>query len=102
MKIKELTRNYAVEVYAIYWLDNVRYHLIIPYMGYGGLITVNESKCEVLDPSVDGFILTKSGSGSDMFIHWATEKDALLDRMIDHDPQAMEEFERRLKDGNSA
>ncbi|OYR16774.1 hypothetical protein CEV32_4112 [Brucella rhizosphaerae] len=34
-----------------------------------------------------------------MFIHWATEKDALLDRMIDHDPEAMEEFERRLKEG---
>lgn len=62
---------------------------------------MNESKCDVIDPSVDGFILTKSESGSDMLIHWATAKNALLDRMIDHDPEAMEEFERRLKDGNS-
>lgn len=101
IKIQELGRNFSVEVYAIYWVNGVRYQLIVPYSDYIGLITVNESKCEVTDPSVDGFILTKSGNGGDMLVHWAAEKDALLDRMIDHDPEAMEEFERRLKEGKA-
>lgn len=89
----------VVEVYAIYWFDEVRHHLVIPYKEFGGLMVVTEENCDVIDPSIDGFVLIKSGSGRDMFIHWATEKDALLDRMIDHDPEAMEEFERRLKRG---
>lgn len=105
MKIKDKKDPLArvLEVYAIYWFDEVRYHLVIPYDGYDGFIVVNENNCEVIDSSIDGFILIKSGSGRDMFIHWATEKDALLDRLTDPpDAEAVAELKRRIMDGRNS
>lgn len=99
MKIRELTKEYAVDVYAIYWAEGMRSHLVVPYDGYDGLLVVRENKCEIVDPSLNGFILRKSGDGRDMLVHWAAEKDDLLDRLIDPpDSDAIVELYRRLRE----
>ncbi len=98
MLIKSLDHKTIVEVFAIYWVDGIRHHLVIPYPTYEGLFVITEKKSEIVDPSIDGFILRKSGSGRDILIHWATDKDDLLDKLIDHDEDAMKELERRLRE----
>lgn len=91
--------NRIVEVYAIYWMDGLRHHLIIPYDGYNGFTVVTENNCDVVDKSINGFILRKSGNGGDILVHWAAEKDDLLDRLIDPpDAEAIAELKRRIKE----
>ena len=69
--------------------------LIIPYDGYEGLTAVSESECEITDPSLDGFRLTKGASQGDMLILSAVLEDGLLDRMIEHDPAAMAQYHEK-------
>lgn len=104
MKIIEKGREKPVEVYAIYWVNNPalkmhgrRIHLIIPYEGFGGLMTVNEDDCEVFDARIDGFVLKKDDYGGDILLHWAVEKDNLINALIEHDPRAIDELHRRLR-----
>ena len=89
----------VLEVYAIYWVNGMRSHLVIPYEDYYGLLIVRENKCQVVDPSINGFILRKSNHDRDMLIHWAAEKDALLDRLTDPpDAEAVAELHRRIRE----
>lgn len=91
----------VLDVYAFYWVDGRRSHLVIPYEGFEGLIVVSENKCDVVDPSVDGFILKKSYSGYDMFVNWAAEQGNLLDRLIDPPaPEAVSELLRRIAENS--
>ena len=86
-------------VYAIYWVDGMRSHLVIPYEGYDGLLIVRENKCEVVDPTINGFILRKSSSDDDILVHWAAEKDDLLDKLIDGaGPEDIAELHRRIRE----
>ncbi|MDR6633752.1 hypothetical protein J2X72_002552 [Phyllobacterium sp. 1468] len=108
MMLREFDQEQPLEVYAFYWANNPalkrhgqRMHLVVLYQGHDGLGVVAEDECEIVDPSVDGFVLRRSGSGGDIFVHWAADKDDLLDRLIDHDPGAMAEFQRRLREGRS-
>jgi hypothetical protein len=88
-----------VEVYAIYWVDGMRSHLVIPYEGYNGLIIVRENKCEVVDPSINGFILKKGDYGRDILIHWAAEKDGLIYSLADGAaPDEIAELHRRIRE----
>lgn len=101
MRIKERDSNYDVEVYGMYWANyrgkTERFHLVIPYEGYEGLITVPESECVVTDPVLSAdFILTKGDSQNDVFIHRAAFDDRLIDKLIDHDADAMKIFLERL------
>lgn len=103
MKIIEKGRDTPVEVYAIYWVNNPalkmhgrRIHLVIPYEGFGGLMTVSEDDCEVFDARIDGFVLKKDDYDGDILIHWSIEKDNLINALIEHDPSAIDEFQRRL------
>ncbi|MBY3215928.1 hypothetical protein HFO21_16430 [Rhizobium laguerreae] len=91
--------NRVVDVYAIYWANGLRHHLVIPHEGYNGFTVVPENKCDVVDPSINGFILRESGGGGDILVHWAAERDELLDRLIDPpDAEAVAELERRLRE----
>lgn len=98
MKIREKSREYSVEVYGLYWVDGVRYHLIIPYNGYNGLIVVNDNKCEVTDSSIDNFIIKKGDYGRDILVNSVLERSGLIYRLVDHDPEAMIEFKRLLEE----
>jgi len=96
----------VLEVYAVYWVadPNVtgrgqRIHLVIPYEGYDSFMTVPEESGEIVDPTIDGFILRKSGNGWDMLVHWAAEKGDLLDMLIDgRNPDAIAELHRRIRE----
>jgi hypothetical protein len=99
----------AVEVYAIYWVNNPdlkmygqRMHLAGPYDGYNALIVVPEEKAEVVDPTIDGFVLRKSGYGSDIIVHWAASRGDLLDKLVEADAEALAELRRRITEDDPA
>jgi len=93
----------VVDVYAIYWIDGIRYHLVIPYEGYHGLMIVTAAESDLIDPSIDGFVLRKTSSGNDMLVYWAAEQGDLLDRLIDPpDSEAVAELKRRISEGRKA
>ncbi|GLS13039.1 hypothetical protein [Hydrogenophaga electricum] len=100
MKICELNKNYNARVYAIYWSDYQglmqKFFLIIPYEGYEGLSAVWEGECTVVDESLDGFILTKGENGCDLIVDRIVLDDNLLDRLIDHDVDAMKILKKRI------
>lgn len=94
-----------VDVYAIYWVSNPalslngkRIHLAGPYDGYDALIAVSEDNAEIIDASVDGFFLKKSSDGFDMLVHWAALDGGLLDSLTEHNPEAIAELNRRLRE----
>jgi len=104
MKIIEKDTEFEREVYALYWSDfqgkSERYHCIIPAdENYPGFISVPETECEVVDESIRNFVIVKTASGSDMLVHPILKREhGLFDRLIDHDPDAMAEFSKYLKD----
>ena len=101
MKIRENGGlNRVWDVYAFYWVNGIRYHLVNPYREYQGLIVVPENKCTIVISSIDGFVLRKNDRDQDMLVHWSVSDYDLLDRLIDPpDEEAMLELERRLKHG---
>ncbi|SIR15874.1 hypothetical protein SAMN05880561_1165 [Rhizobium sp. RU33A] len=89
----------VLEVYAMYWVDGMRSHLVIPYEDYHGLLIVRENKCEIVDPSINGFIIKKNDANRDLLIHWAAEKDGLIYKLIDPpDAEAVAELHRRIRE----
>ena len=92
MKIKPHDENHIVDVYAVYWYDNVRHYLIIPYKGYNGFNACLESKSDVIDTSLNDFVIVKNSKGNDLLIHRIIYDNNLLDDLIDHDPEAMAKF----------
>lgn len=95
MMILENGRDTPVVVYGIYWKGSNRYYWVIPYEGYGGFLSVNEKDARLIDSSfASTYLLCKDGDGADMILHWAAED--LLENLVDCEPSAMEEFQRRL------
>lgn len=70
--------------------------MVIPYDGYEGLIVLDENQVDVLDPSIDNFIMRKDDYDGEILIHKATVENNLIYELIDHDAEAMKEFKRRL------
>jgi hypothetical protein len=51
----------------------------------------------MVDPVIrDFFVLRKGSLGGDAFLHWAADKDDLIYELMEHNPDAMEEFLRRV------
>lgn len=95
MFVKCLGDSDPVRVYGVYWVGGERYFWIIPYVGYGGFLSVSEKEVSVVDDVVPSdFVVCKDGEGKDMLIHWAAED--LLHGLVEHDPVAMDEFLMRL------
>lgn len=89
----------TLAVFAIYWDNDIRYHLVIPYRDYRGFIVVGSDESSVADSSIDGYFLRKSGSKRDMLVHWSVNDGNLLDRLINPpDEDAVTELERRLRE----
>lgn len=98
MIVKEIGREHPVPVYGVYWVGGERYYWVIPYVGYGGLMSLRDRDVTVIDSSLSNdFILCKDGAGDDMILHWAAE-DLICD-LVERDPIAMAEFLRRLQQG---
>lgn len=108
MKIRDIRNkdkpSYAqeLEVYGVYWNDSVRVYFVIPAENYDGFLAINEKDSQLVDPILNGFVLRKDDMGTDMFLHWAADKDDLIYDLIEHDPEAMKEFKRRLATGYQA
>jgi hypothetical protein len=98
MKIRTRDQGNDVEVYAVYWYDNLRHYLVIPYTGYEGFDAYTENNSDLLDPSIDNFVVRKNSDGQDMLLHKAASQDDLLDELIEHDQDAMKTFLERLRE----
>jgi hypothetical protein len=100
MQVREKSAMNAVDVYGVYWAEYQgkiqRFHLVIPEKGYPGFLSLPEAECELVDSNVTGFVLVKNARGSDTLIHPVLQEEALLDRLIDHDADAMEYFLTQL------
>lgn len=96
MKVREESSGVEYEVYGIYWVDRVKYFLVQFNDGFCGLRPLTHPKCEIIDPSIDNFIWTDSDAGKDFFLHKAALEGDLIDDLIEHMPEAVAEFERRL------
>ena len=96
MQVRENSSGNVVQVYGFYWAEyhgeTQRFHLVIPEKGYPGFLTLSETECELVDPSLTGFVLVKNARGDDSLLHSVLQEEALLDRLIDHDAEAMEHF----------
>lgn len=97
MKIRERYTKFTQEVYVVYWAEyqgkRERYHCVIPEDGYPGFISVPESECDLVDPSLNGLVITNLGEGRDVLMNPVLADDNFLyQRLIDHDPGAMREF----------
>lgn len=101
MLVQANDRDKPVEVYGVYWIDDERIYWVIPYENYEGFITLSERESTVVDSQVNNFFLRKNDANEDIFLHWAADKDNLIYDLIEHDPEAMKEFRRRLADGYS-
>lgn len=106
MKIKNLKNkgkpSYGriLDVYGIYWHKGIRYYFVIPNEGHEGFIAMTELDTELVDNNLEEtFVLRKDDYGQDMFLHWAADRDNLIHDLIDHAPNAVNEFKRRILEG---
>lgn len=96
MIIREIGREEPVHVFGIYWIENELFYWVIPYDGYGGLMSLSDREVNVVDSSLSSnLILCKDGGGGDMILHWAAED--LIEELVERDPLAMVEFLERIK-----
>lgn len=96
MIVRENGREEPVQVFGIYWIENVRFYWVIPYDGYGGLMALSEKEINVIDSSLSSdLILCKDADGADMVLHWAAQD--LIEDLVERDPLAMVEFLERIK-----
>lgn len=91
MIIREIVRQEPVQVFGVYWAENERFYWVIPYDGYGGLMSLSEKEVVVVDSFLSSyFMLCRDRDGGDIILHWAVE--ALIEKLVDRDPLAMVEL----------
>ncbi|QOQ74331.1 hypothetical protein IMF22_23040 [Pseudomonas poae] len=94
MIVQETGRE-PVTVYGVYWIEGERFYWVIPYEGYGGLMSLSHKDISVIDGSLSNdLFFYKDGDGRDMILHWAAED--ILDDLVDCNPVAMTDFMSRL------
>lgn len=102
MKIRRPSER-EIPTYVVYWSEYQgkiqKLFLAIPYDGYEGFISIAESECEISDASLDGFKLVLGSPQGDMLIHSALLEDDLLERIIEHDQEAMKIFLKNIENG---
>lgn len=97
MIVQETGRK-PVIVYGIYWVDGERFYWVVPYEGYGGLMSLSNKEVLVIDGSLSSdLFVCKNGAGQDMILHWAAED--IIDDLVDRNPIAMADFLGRLNLG---
>jgi hypothetical protein len=102
MKVKDLKSKGktgygdVLQVYAIYWSNNVTYFLLSPN-DYMGFIAYLESEIEVVEPYIgEDMVFNKSASGASMILHVDLIADSLLDKVIDDGQTWFPVFQDRL------
>jgi hypothetical protein len=96
MRVREHETGNELEVFGIYWADGSRYFLVIDMPDQWGFCALKNSKCNIIDPTINNFVLTETDGGKDFFLHKAAFEGNLIDDLIEHMPEAVAEFERRL------
>lgn len=92
MHIKETNWGEVFTVHCVYWVDGVRHYYVILDSDANGFTALRDN-CKIIDPSVPpNFVLIRNENGTDFLLNRALLEDNLLDRLIDHDPRAMEEY----------
>lgn len=102
MIIRKANEEKELRVHGIYWAKYrgslERLYLVIPEADYPGFIAVVSEEYDILDPSIDGFVLSKDLSGNDLVVDRRLSDPKFLARIIDHDPEAMREYEAMQSD----
>lgn len=98
MKIKTHDQDYELEVYCLYWSNNIRHYLATVDLEREGLDVYTENNSTLLESSIDNFVLRKNSGGGDLLLHKAASEGDLLDDLIEHDQDATNIFLERLKD----
>ncbi len=96
MIIKEDVTGNEFQVYGIYWFEDKRLYLIQYNDWWYGLGPIKESNCKIIENSLDDFVFTEYNNGKDFLIHRAAYEDDLYKELIEHTPEAVTEFTRRL------
>lgn len=96
MQIRENNSTSILPAYALYWSDNKRHYLFLPYEGYEGLQVITEDSCELISDDLTNFEILRTENGEDIILHKAMQKSVLLDRLTDYDAEAMAEFLKNL------
>ena len=65
-------------------------------MKFAIFIVVNKKDVQFVDWSLLSFVLRKNDMDKNMFLHWVADKDDLIYDLIEHNPESMTEFKRRL------
>ncbi len=100
MFVKEKSREFSTRVLAMYWVDGERYHLVIPYEGYNGLVVITEKECEITDNRIDDMIIIRLSQGRDVLINTIIDNNDIYAEMVDHQPDAMAQFLTLCKESN--
>jgi hypothetical protein len=99
LNIREKSKEFAITAVAVYWATSHKkfqmHFLAVLYEGYSGVSVVLESECEIIDPSLDGYSYFKNSNGQDMLIQNIALQDKLLDRLIEHEAEAMATYLKR-------
>lgn len=108
MRIVKRESHHSFEVYAIYWIDNIKHFFYFPNPEQG-ISVITENDCKIVDPTISKFVLMKSFDAEDLLIHWAlykihieTEEDLheiYLDQIIGEiKNSSYEKFHQKLYD----
>jgi hypothetical protein len=91
MRIKDLESGYELNVYGLYWSGNQTYFYGFAKNSFGLTSYVAEHS-QVVDPEIGiDFVFLKTTAGGGVY-HKHLAKDSLLDRLVDHDPEAYQSF----------
>lgn len=96
MKIRPHGSDLEIEVFCLYWSNNVRHYLSINVDKFEGADIYDESDADLIDTDIDNFTIRKGSDGFDILIHKALSDDDLLDKVVDWDEDAAQIFFNRL------
>ncbi|WP_048441816.1 hypothetical protein [Caenimonas sp. SL110] len=92
MKIREKISNLTFDVYGIYWHADKAYFYCFPRKSTG-LSSYSEEEVEVFDARIDDdFVFVTMAQGASGILHRHLVADALLDQLLEHDPEAYAKF----------
>jgi hypothetical protein len=84
--------EHCFEVYAVLSIDRQFQFYVFPH-NYCGLTAFSEDEVDVVDPTIGhNFQFVRMPTGHSGFVHLELLKNALFDRLVDHDPEAVNQF----------
>jgi hypothetical protein len=92
MIVRWKNTEHCFEVYSILWVDNRVQFYLFP-KNHSGLTAFGDDEVDVVDPAIGSeFEFVQFPSGHSGLVHRHMLQDALFDRLIEHDQDAVREF----------